>query len=88
MLDSAHSLTLRAVAKGVADDSPALRTLKASGLVEEGEAPGGYRLTPAGKVALEASTPKGIDRVLNRAAGVGLILLAVGYVGGWLVHGL
>lgn len=52
MLDWAHDLTLRAVADGDYDDSPALRTLVASGLVEQ-DPDGGCAVTPAGRVALE-----------------------------------
>ena len=63
MLDWAHDLTLRAVANGDYDDSPALRTLVASGLVEQ-DSDGGYAVTPAGRVALEEGEPKGWMRIV------------------------
>ena len=44
VLDFAHSLTLRAVADGDHDDSPALRSRVASGLVEE-QVEGRYAIT-------------------------------------------
>ncbi len=52
MLDFAHSLILRSVANGDQDDSPALQTLIATGLVERGD-DGRVSITPAGRVALE-----------------------------------
>lgn len=52
VLDWAHKLTLRSVADGDADESPALRTLVASRLVEQ-RPDGTHAITPAGRVALE-----------------------------------
>lgn len=69
MLDWAHTLVLRAVASGDHDDSPALRTLVASGLVEQ-LTDGGYRITSAGQVALEDGEPKRWERVVWPVVGV------------------
>jgi hypothetical protein len=55
MLDAAHSLILRSVADGDQDDSPALETLIATGLIARGE-DGRVVVTPAGRIALEAGT--------------------------------
>jgi hypothetical protein len=84
MFDFAHRLTLKAAARGTADDSPALRNLIASRLVEEADRPGEYRLTTAGQAALEADRPTRFDRFLSRLTFGGLLLLAIGFVGGWL----
>jgi hypothetical protein len=58
VLDGTHKLMLRAVAQGLAsNDSPALRRLVATGLVEQ-RAEGRYEVTPAGRVALEHDEPR------------------------------
>jgi len=58
VLDAAHRLTLRAVARGDAGESPALRTLVASGLVEQ-HPDGGHVVTAAGRVALKDDDESG-----------------------------
>ncbi len=75
MLDWAHDLTLRAVADGDYEDSPALRTLVASGLVEQ-DPDGGYAVTPAGRVALQDREPKWMRAVWPIAAIVGAVYVA------------
>ena len=53
MLDGAHSLALRGVAKGIAgeSDAPAVRNLAAAGLIEPVD--GVWALTRAGHAVLE-----------------------------------
>lgn len=53
MLDSAHKLTLRGVARGIVQDgqAPAVRNLAIAGLVEPVD--GVWRLTQAGHAVLE-----------------------------------
>jgi hypothetical protein len=58
VLDAVHKLTLRAVARGDAGESPALRTLVASGLVEQ-HPDGGHVVTAAGRVALKDDDESG-----------------------------
>ena len=75
MLDWAHDLTLRAVADGDYEDSPALRTLVASGLVAH-DPDGGYAVTPAGRVALEEREPRWMRIVWRVATLVGAVFVA------------
>ncbi len=82
MLEWAHDLTLRAVADGDYDDSPALRTLVASGLVEQ-HPDGGYAVTPAGRVALEGREPCWM-RIAWRVAAVGGAVYVASTVVDWL----
>ncbi len=70
MLDTPHTLVLRAVDSGDAADSPALRNLVACGLVVEVPAPRRYEVSPQGRAALEASKP-------SRLAGWAIRILAV-----------
>lgn len=84
MLDWAHEMTLRAVASGGADDSPALRTLIKTGLVAEAHQPGSYILTPAGQAALAAGKRPRLERFGLQVAGAGLVILAVTDVIGWV----
>lgn len=85
MLDWAHRLVLRSVARGDGDDSPALRDLVAAGLVAERE-DGGYDITPAGRVALDAAStrPARWERIALVAGSVGLAILAIDAVAGWV----
>jgi hypothetical protein len=69
MLDWAHRLTLKAVDAGKAEDSPALRTLVATGLVEQ-RSDGGHAVTAAGRAALEEDEPRGWQRFLWPVTGV------------------
>jgi hypothetical protein len=52
VLDFAHKLTLQSVEKGEGEDTPAMQSLLATGLVGRSD-DGGYVLTPAGEAALE-----------------------------------
>jgi len=82
VLDWAHDLTLRAVAAGDYDDSPALRTLVASGLVEQ-HPDGGYAVTAAGRVALEDREPRWM-RIAWYVAAVAGAVYGAGTVVDWL----
>lgn len=83
MLDWAHSLVLRAVAQGDDADSPALRTLVATGLVER-RADGSHGVTPAGRAALEAGVPSRAEGVAWRVFGVCSALFVVVTVARWV----
>jgi hypothetical protein len=63
VLDWAHKLALRAVDEGDAGDSPAMRRLVATGLVEQ-QSDDRYALTAAGRVALEDDKPERWQRIL------------------------
>jgi hypothetical protein len=63
VLDWVHKVTLQDVAAGEAEDSPALRTLVASGLVEQ-QPNGGHVITEAGRIALEDDAPSRLERIL------------------------
>jgi hypothetical protein len=82
VLDFAHRLVLQGVAKGDADDCPALRTLVATGLAERTE--DGYAVTPAGRVALENLRSSRWERILWPIAAVCVAVLVVDIVIGWL----
>ena len=69
MLDWAHRVTLRSVDHGNGDDCPALRTLVATGLVEE-QPDGGYVVTQAGRVALQDDKPERWERIVWPIVGV------------------
>lgn len=62
VLDLAHRLTLRAVDEGQGEDTPAMQSLPATGLVGRSD-DGGYVVTPAGKAALEASRSGRRERI-------------------------
>lgn len=79
MLDWSHGLALRAVANGDDDESPAVRTLIATGLVEE-RAGGGYVVTAAGRAALDDDEPSPRMRIVLRIATVGLAVVVVSKV--------
>ncbi len=74
MLDWPHLLALRAVQKrGEATDSPALRNLVATGLVEPG-ADKTYAVTQAGRAALAARAASSRSSRLERLAWPALLL--------------
>ncbi len=79
MLDGPHRLVLRSVARGDhEDDSPALRNLMDTGLVERvGDV---IRITPAGTVALRASEKTRWQKALLFVAAVGAAVTAVAAV--------
>ena len=82
VLDWAHRTTLRAVARGDCDDSPALRTLLATGLAEQ--APdGGCTVTAAGRLALEAGEWQRWERIVYPFGAVCGAVLVVGTVVSW-----
>jgi len=83
MLDWAHSMTLRAVADGDCDDSPALRTLVATGLVEQ-EPDGACTVTAAGRLALEADAPPLWERIVYPVAGVCAGVYVIATVIAWV----
>lgn len=62
-------ITLRSVDHGDCGDCPALRTLVASGLVEE-QSDGGYVVTEAGRVALQDDEPERWERIVWPIVGV------------------
>jgi hypothetical protein len=84
MLDFAHSLTLKAVDQGRAEDSPALRTLIETGLVEQ-RSDGGHVVTAAGRAALEEGEPRGWQRflwpVIGACAGIYAVATIIQRVG-------
>jgi hypothetical protein len=82
MLDWSHGLALRAVADGDDDDSSAVRTLIATGLVEE-RVGGGYVVTAAGRAALDDDEPSPRMRIVLRIGTVCLGVLAVSIVIDW-----
>lgn len=82
MLDFVHGLVLRAVADGDSDDSPALETLVATGLVER-RADGGCAITSAGQAALDDEEPSRRERILLTVGAVCLGVLAVSMVIDW-----
>lgn len=75
VLDWSHDLTLRAVADGDYEGSPALRTLVANGLVEQ-DPDGGFAVTAAGRVAREDREPRWMRIVWPVAALVGAVYVA------------
>jgi hypothetical protein len=83
VLDFVHRLTLRAAANGDGDDSPAMRSLVATGLVVRGD-DGGYAVTPAGRRALEASKPSRWEAVLWPVLAVCAAILVVSTIIDWL----
>jgi hypothetical protein len=85
VLDWTHTLALRAVDRGDSDDTPALRTLVASGLVERRE-DGGCVVTPAGRVALDDGTTRSsrIERILWPVGVVCVAILAIDIVARWV----
>ena len=84
MLDFAHALTLKAVARGDSSHSPALENLEACGLVEHNVDAGTYRLTEAGRRALEAGRPSRLERIGYRM----ILASAVVFGVGWLIDRL
>ncbi len=83
MLDLAHRLTLRAVDEGDGEDTPAMQSLLATGLVGRG-VDGGYVVTPAGKAALEASKPGRLEVSLWTVLGVCGAIVSIATIVGWL----
>ena len=83
MLDLAHRLTLRAVDKGDGEDTPAMQSLLATGLVGRGD-DGGYVLTPAGEAALQASKPSRLEMRLSWVLCVCLGILSITAIIGWV----
>jgi hypothetical protein len=86
VLDATHTLALRAVAQGrPGTDSPAMRQLVATGLVEQ-RADGGYDVTPAGRIALEdgelADTSSAAR--LRLALAIGVAVFSAAWVIRWL----
>jgi hypothetical protein len=69
VLDLAHRLVLQGVDQGDCDDCPALRTLLATGLVEQ-QPDGGYVVTQAGRVALQDGESDRRQRIVWRIVGV------------------
>ncbi len=76
VLDWPHKLTLRAVAEGDADESPALRTLVASGLVEQ-HPDGRHVVTAAGRAALEDDGESGLGTLSQMTWGIAVALFSV-----------
>jgi hypothetical protein len=83
VLDFSHRLVLRAVDKGRGDDSPALRSLVAAGLVARSDG-GGYIVTPAGEAALEASKPSRLEVSLWTVLGVCGGIVSIATIIGWV----
>ena len=83
MLDFSHRLTLQAAEKGKGDDSPAMQSLVATGLVAQSD-DGGYVVTPAGRHALEASAPSRWERILWPIFGVCGAIVLVGNIIDWV----
>jgi hypothetical protein len=83
VLDFAHRLTLQGVDKGDGEDTPAMQSLLATGLVGRGE-DGGYVLTPAGEAALEASTSSRLEMRLLRVLCVCLGILSIAAIIDWV----
>jgi len=81
VLDVAHRVVLRGVARGDDDDSPALRNLVATGLVAERD--GGYEVTPAGQIALDKG-PAQWERIAWVAFGVGWLVILGDTIAGWV----
>lgn len=83
MLDWAHGMTLRAVARGDCDDCPALQALVATGLVER--APdGACTVTEAGRLALEAGRPRRWEKILYPILAVSGAVVIVSAIAGWV----
>jgi len=83
VLDFAHRLALQAVHEGEGEDSPALRSLLAAGLVGRSD-DGGYVVTPAGEAALKASRPSRWERISWRFLVVCGGILSTAIVIDWL----
>jgi hypothetical protein len=83
VLDWAHLLVLRAVSQGHDDDSPALRTLVATGLVER-RADDSHVVTAAGQIALDAGRSSRGERVAWRVLAVCALLVIAGQVVDWV----
>jgi hypothetical protein len=83
VLDFAHRLVLQAVDKGDGDDSPAMQSLVAAGLVARSD-DGGYVVTPAGRHALEASAPSRWERILWPVLGVCAAIVLAGTIIDWV----
>jgi hypothetical protein len=82
VLDFGHKLVLRSVAQGDSDDSPALRNLVASGLVERRD-DGSCAVTAAGRVALEDDAPTRWERITCSVLCVALGIPGVSAVVDW-----
>ncbi len=77
-------MVLKGVLAGDTDDSPALRNLIACGLVEDGDGPGGLRVTAAGRCALDASKKSRTEVWARRVLAVSVIVVALGGVVDWI----
>jgi hypothetical protein len=85
MLDFAHRLTLQAVERGVAEQSPALDNLIACGFVHRAGPRDELALTDAGRRALAASSRSRLEAWGWTLIGVTVVALAIGVVVGWIV---
>jgi hypothetical protein len=86
VLDATHTLVLRAIAQGrPGADSPAMRRLVATGLVEQ-RADGGYDVTPAGRIALEDDEPADTSSAagLRLALALGVAVFSAAWIIRWL----
>ena len=84
MLDWAHLLVLQAVSDGDQDcESPALRDLVATGLVEQRD-DGSHIVTPTGRTALEVSKPSRVERLMWPVLAGCLGIVAVAGVADWV----
>jgi hypothetical protein len=87
VLDPTHKLVLQAVAQGrPGTDSPAMRQLVATGLVEQ-RADGGYDVTPDGRIALEDDEPAETNSAarLRLALALGVAVFSAAWVIRWLI---
>jgi hypothetical protein len=80
MLDWAHHVVLRSVEKGDTDESPALDTLIATGLVRRRDSSEGYDLTDAGRAALKAGRSSRLDRWSSWGLAIGGSILIVSWI--------
>jgi hypothetical protein len=84
VLDWPHLWVLKAVSDGDQDcESPALRDLVATGLVEQRD-DGSLIVTQSGRTALEVSKPSRVERVMWQVLTGCLGIIAIVAVVGWV----
>jgi hypothetical protein len=86
VLDATDKLVLQGVVQGRPGiDSPAMRRLVATGLVEQ-RADGSYDVTPAGRIALEDDEPADTSSAarLRLALALGVAVFSAAWVIRWL----